>query len=74
MRDLLGRTRAWMKCSRSGLHALQSISLSGLQGVTRDKLSVPVSSTCWEDTQSLLNKQPKLSALPMVSGFFFCHK
>ena len=61
---------AWMKCSRTSVHTLQStsvpVSLVCLQGV--DHREAPwVSTNCWEKTVQLLVVQPELKELPQVN-------
>jgi hypothetical protein len=61
---------AYMHCSRTGAHNLQTtsipLSLVGLHGFSRELAHRSISDKCWENTASLLQKQPELSKLPQV--------
>jgi len=61
---------AYMQCSRTGVHTLQStstlLSMVRLQGLERDCAHKSISTTCWETTGSMLEKQPELAQLPQV--------
>jgi len=61
---------AYMQCSRSGAHTLQStfttLSLVCLQGNAQEQAHRSVSNACWGNTLSLLEQQPELAALPQV--------
>jgi hypothetical protein len=67
---------AYMQCSESGMHTLQStftsLSLICLQGYDKVQAHSSVTNACWDKTLSVLEKQPELAGLTQVTYVFSC--